>query len=203
MIDEDPTRQLEVRLVPLSHPVPASALDSHLVGTITHHTTPIYMLMSGNHQTIQFHVLKSPNLPLILGHPCLRRHNPHIDWVTGSILEWSPTCQQVCRRPDVVPQPPTCSRSTSNLSKGPAEYQDFRKVFSKARPTSLPPHLPYDCAIDHPWEAWCQASVPGVSSRKRSHGDLDHRHLCSRDYPSLFVPRQSGVFLCGRKRMIP
>ena len=30
----------------------------------------------------------------------------------------------------------------------PAEYLDFREVFSKAKATSLPPHRPYDCAIN-------------------------------------------------------
>lgn len=30
----------------------------------------------------------------------------------------------------------------------PSEYMDFSEVFSKARATSLPPHRPYDCAID-------------------------------------------------------
>lgn len=70
LIDEDLARQLEVGVVPLSHPVLASALDGHLVGTVTHHTTPIHMIMSGNHlETIQVHIIKSPNLPLILGYP--------------------------------------------------------------------------------------------------------------------------------------
>lgn len=30
----------------------------------------------------------------------------------------------------------------------PPDYHDFQEVFSKARATSLPPHRPYDCAID-------------------------------------------------------
>ncbi|XP_059358653.1 uncharacterized protein LOC132097006 [Carassius carassius] len=35
-----------------------------------------------------------------------------------------------------------------NLSNVPEEYQDLREVFSKSRAASLPPHRPYDCAID-------------------------------------------------------
>ena len=51
-------------------PVPASALDRHPLGNVTHQTTPIYMLLSSNdHETLQFHVLKSAHLPLILGYP--------------------------------------------------------------------------------------------------------------------------------------
>lgn len=30
----------------------------------------------------------------------------------------------------------------------PEEYQDLREVFSKTRATCLPPHCPWDCAID-------------------------------------------------------
>ncbi|XDV13693.1 hypothetical protein PO909_002052 [Leuciscus waleckii] len=35
-----------------------------------------------------------------------------------------------------------------NLSNVPAEYLDLKEVFSKSRAASLPPHRPYDCAID-------------------------------------------------------
>ncbi len=35
-----------------------------------------------------------------------------------------------------------------DLTGVPAEYYDLRAVFSKSRATSLPPHRPYDCAID-------------------------------------------------------
>lgn len=34
------------------------------------------------------------------------------------------------------------------LSRVPPEYADLKEVFSKSRATSLPPHRPYDCAID-------------------------------------------------------
>ena len=57
------------------------------MGTVTHQTKLIHMLLSGNHhETIQFQVLKSPHLLLILGYPWLNDNNSHIDWLTGSIL---------------------------------------------------------------------------------------------------------------------
>ncbi len=34
------------------------------------------------------------------------------------------------------------------LSNVPKEYLDLKEVFSKSRAASLPPHRPYDCAID-------------------------------------------------------
>ncbi|KAI3361597.1 hypothetical protein L3Q82_013737 [Scortum barcoo] len=107
------------------------------------------MLLSGNHhETIQFHILHSPRLPLILGYPWLRRHNPHVDWLTGAILGWGSSCHQVCLRQAVVPQPSHCSSTPPDLKGVPSEYLDFREVFNKAKATSLPPHRPYDCAID-------------------------------------------------------
>ncbi len=35
-----------------------------------------------------------------------------------------------------------------DLSNVPIEYLDLKGVFSKSRAASLPPHCPYDCAID-------------------------------------------------------
>ncbi len=44
-----------------------------------------------------------------------------------------------------------------NLSNVPKEYLDLKEVFSKSRAASLPPHRPYDCAIE---------LVPGMSPPK-------------------------------------
>ena len=73
--------------------------------------------------------------------------NTHINWTTGVILGWSPTCHQVCLEQATVSQSSTCSSSAPDMSGVPAEYLDFREVFSKAKATSLPPHRPCDCAI--------------------------------------------------------
>ena len=80
IIDNDLALQLGVGRIRLPVPVSANALDGHLLGTVTHQTVPIHMLLSGNHhETIQFHILSSPRHLLLLGFPWLRRHNPHID----------------------------------------------------------------------------------------------------------------------------
>jgi len=89
-MDEELAHQLGIGCVRLPSPVSASALDGHLLGKVTHQTTPVHVLLSGNHhETIQFHILQSPCIPLILGFPWLLHDNPHIDWTTGVILGWS------------------------------------------------------------------------------------------------------------------
>lgn len=48
----------------------------------------------------------------------------------------------------------------------PREYHDLRHVLSKDRAQSLPPHRPYDCAIDQlpgaplPTKKLCNISLP-------------------------------------------
>lgn len=149
IINSELARQLGIERVPLPQPVPANALDGHALGMVTHQTVPVQMLLSGNHhESISFHILDSTRIPLLLGFPWLRRHNPHIDWATGSILGWSTACHQVCLKQALVPQPPSCPTSAPDLAGVPAEYHDFKEVFSKSKATSLPPHRPYDCAID-------------------------------------------------------
>ncbi|KAF7642148.1 hypothetical protein LDENG_00263700 [Lucifuga dentata] len=72
------------------------------------------------------------------------KHNPHIDWKLNAIVEWNSFCLRSC----VLPAKPPPQEVFPDLSNVPAEYLDLKPVFSKARATSLPPHRPYDCAID-------------------------------------------------------
>ncbi|XP_047195290.1 uncharacterized protein LOC124851551 [Hippoglossus stenolepis] len=59
-----------------------------------------------------------------------------------------------------IPSPPN---EFPDLTGVPSEYQDVKEVFNKARATSLPPHHPYDCAIDLlPATAIFQAMVNDV-----------------------------------------
>lgn len=73
IFDEGLARQLGIGLQPLPCPVPAQALDGHLLGTVTHQTVRVHLLMSGNHhETIQFHVLsKATSLPPHCPYDCV------------------------------------------------------------------------------------------------------------------------------------
>lgn len=190
IIDKELAHQLGIGLSPLPCSVPARALDSHLLGTVTHQTIPVRLLMSGNHhETIQFYALLSPRLPLILGYPWLCRHNPHIDWSAGVIRGWSSACHQVCLKQAaaLLCSPPPCGQP--GLSGVPVQYHDLCEVFSKAMAMSLPPHRPYDCAID---------LLPGTPPQgapllpfwpwKGGHGGLHQGLLGSWYHSTIFIP---------------
>ena len=76
------------------------------------------------------------------------KHNPHIDWRTGSILQWSEHCHVVRLKSAVLPAFNTSSSNElSDLSGVPSEYSGLKEVFNKVQATSFPPHRPYDFAI--------------------------------------------------------
>ncbi|KAK3557454.1 hypothetical protein QTP70_027739, partial [Hemibagrus guttatus] len=94
-----------------------------------------------------FHLIQSPEFPVILGYPWLLQHNPHFDWSTGTVLSWGSTCQTTCMVQN-SPDPVLESQESLDLSQVPIQYHHLKAVFSKRKATSLPPHRPYDCAIE-------------------------------------------------------
>lgn len=165
LIDSTLAKRLNLRLFRLQCPLEACALDGRPICRVTHRTQSLTLRFPDQHtERISFHVYHSPMHPLILGHPWLIQHNPHVDWKTGEILAWGPKCSLTC---GVGVTPPPCpeiskvtvaSTSASNhsdletifpaLDKVPSCYHDLRQVFNKVRASALPPHRPYDCAID-------------------------------------------------------
>ena len=110
-----------VELELLEDPITAFALNGSLLAEVTHKTSPVTLILSGNyHETITFHVIDAPDTPLVLGHPWLVRRNPHIDWSAWRIIGWSNFCHSVCLQsalspvdgnssPSVAPAPPALS----------------------------------------------------------------------------------------------
>lgn len=143
----------ELHLTPshLGAPLEAKALTGVQLAAITQVTPPVSLLISGNHQkTIVFYIIDSPDVSVVLGHPWLVKHNPHIDWANGNILGWSAGCLSHCLRNALMPQCPVrpSTEEPLKLPGVPPVYLDLRAVFSKAKATSLPPHRPYDMAIE-------------------------------------------------------
>ncbi len=111
----------------------------------------VSLSLSGNHcEQIELFIIDSPKAPLVLGHPWLLKHNPHIDWVNNYILAWSQPCRVSCLGAAFPAVSVSCVSQADppDLTGVPAEYCDLRAIFCKSRATSLPPHHPYDCAID-------------------------------------------------------
>ncbi len=79
-IDQSLAKQLQVKLEPILSPLVANVLDGYLLCHVTHLTPPLGLLVSGNHSERHvFHIIDSPDLPLILGFPWLKKHNPYMD----------------------------------------------------------------------------------------------------------------------------
>ncbi len=152
-------RHLHIPIITLDHRIVVKALNGQSLPPVTHSTTPVTLITSGNHtERIIFFLTDSPLAPVVLGHPWLTKHNPRIDWGQSSVAAWSESCYASCLVSACSPV--SCSPlqdEAVNLSNVPAEYHDLKEVFSKSRAASLPPHRPYDCAID---------LVPGTSPPK-------------------------------------
>lgn len=99
-------------------------------------------------ETVQFYILPTSNASIILGLPWLRRHDPDISWREGQISQWNIACNTKCLShvsPLSIRAINATEQTVANL---PEEYRDLSMAFSKVCASRLPPHRPYDCAID-------------------------------------------------------
>ena len=171
-MDTEFVARAQIPVETLEGPLVVNALDGSFLARVTHRTQPLQLVLSGNHrERLQFYVFPSPQSPLVLGHPWLTTHNPQIDWAAGRIAAWSPYCHASCLRsalpPGGVPQdslgPPP------DLTSIPTAYHDIGEVFSKTRALSLPPHRPYDCAIDlHPGASFPSSRLYNLSRPEKA-----------------------------------
>ncbi|KAI2644670.1 Transposon Tf2-6 polyprotein [Labeo rohita] len=115
---------------------------------VSRRTKEIHLIIGNHTEKIQLYITKITSPPVILGHPWLITHDPFISWTNHKIVHWGATCQELCLRAPVG----TCSgeseASDINLEEVPVPYRDLAEVFSKRSAAQLPPHRPYDLAID-------------------------------------------------------
>lgn len=122
-------------------------------GTVTQCTQyePIHLHISSVHyERISLYITVPPKQPLILGLPWIQVHNPWISWPEREITKWSEYCFQHC-----LSHPCLTIASISVESPGqhssmyiPEEYSEFMDVFSRVKASGLPPHSPYNCAVN-------------------------------------------------------
>ncbi|KAI3367921.1 hypothetical protein L3Q82_026751 [Scortum barcoo] len=155
-IDEQAAEQAGIPSEPLERP-PQRPRSGHgrILAQVTHRTLPVKLVLSGNHvESIQLLVISSPATPLIIGYPWLATHNPHMDWAVGKVLSWSLYCHKHCLQSALSPtgEAPTphspLIESSGPVWGSPRLPLDLQEVFNKDKALSLPPHRPYDCAIE-------------------------------------------------------
>ena len=79
--------ELGIPTQPLSLPMDVRALDGRSIDRVIHNTSPINLHVSGNHsKMILLLLIKSPQVPVVLGFSWLQGHNPLIDWSAGAIM---------------------------------------------------------------------------------------------------------------------
>lgn len=150
-LDSSEVKRLGIPTETLQTPITVRWINTRSHHVIHRQTVPLTLMVSGNHQeTITFLVMDCPVTPMVLGIPWLRLHKPHVDWDTGEIISWGLKCHSSCLRSarvsDASPTPPP--PEVPDLSGVPEIYHDLAPVFSKHQAQALPPHRPYDCAID-------------------------------------------------------
>lgn len=193
-IDSELATRARIPLVELSEPRQVQDLNGRTLARATHRTAPLTLLISGNHrEQIQLYVIPSSASPAILCSPWLTKHNPRIDWASGTLAGWSVSCHSLCLR-SALPPAPQSSPSPSpvvDLSMVPQVYHDLGEAFSKQRALSLPPHRPYDCAID------LRSGAPLPSSRlyrlSRPEHEAMEKYLSESLASGLITPSSSPV----------
>uniref|UniRef100_A0A803TPI1 DUF4939 domain-containing protein n=1 Tax=Anolis carolinensis TaxID=28377 RepID=A0A803TPI1_ANOCA len=112
-------------------------------GPVSQWTEPTRMWIREHMEEISFFVTEVPHFPVILGIPWLTLHDPNISWSNRELQFASRYCQnhclvaKVCHATDAEP-----------IITLPKKYSDFWDVFNEKEAEKLPPHRPYDCAID-------------------------------------------------------
>ncbi|KAI2667775.1 Transposon Tf2-6 polyprotein [Labeo rohita] len=149
-IDQAYAAHLGIVTEALSQPLKVTAIDGRplSLSPVTHRTQELTLIIDNHSETIQFYVTKIPSPAIILGHPWLVTHDPLISWTSHRIIHWGATCQELCLRAKVG----TCSGESGALDVDreaiPVQYRDLAEVFSRCSAARLPPHRPYDLAID-------------------------------------------------------
>uniref|UniRef100_A0A3B1JYM9 Gypsy retrotransposon integrase-like protein 1 n=1 Tax=Astyanax mexicanus TaxID=7994 RepID=A0A3B1JYM9_ASTMX len=152
-ISQDLVKEHGVPTRELLRPLAIHAVDGKTVRSkpVTLQTLPITLQASALHfEELPLFVLPCTEHPVILGMPWLKTHDPTVSWRDGDITVWSAHCHEHCLALDslIIQSTSVESPDVSDHIVVPAEYSDFLEVFSKDNATKLPPHRPYDCAID-------------------------------------------------------
>ncbi|KAL0173510.1 hypothetical protein M9458_029478, partial [Cirrhinus mrigala] len=139
-----------------------------------HHSSPFITLQVGlfHLEEMRFLVLEDSTVSIILW---LQQHRPELSWGPCDIIRWSEQSNQLPRQRTSRSSLPFIYTSGKSFTPEiPAEYMAFQDVFSKQAATHLPPHRPWDCALE---------LLPGAQLSK------------GRVYPLSIPERQAMVYI--------
>ena len=206
LMDWNLAKKLHIDCENLARPIRACSLNGADIFMITHITKPIEMAIGNHHETIQFHLFNSTSHSLILGQPWLFLHNPHVDWKSGQIREWGEECTKHCLIESVTEinlfsTNPVTDPEYPDLTSVPSCYHRLKEVFNKTKALSLPPHRPYDCAIDLiPGSTIPKGRLYSISSpEKKAMNDYISATLQAGLIRPSSSPAGAGFFFVGKK----
>ncbi|KAI2644583.1 Transposon Tf2-11 polyprotein [Labeo rohita] len=161
-------------------------------------SSPFITLQVGlfHSEEMRFLVLEDSTVSVILGCPWLQQHHPELSWGSCDVIRWSEHCQTNClvNVPNSTAAPVYLSSTRvespepSFTPEVPAEYMAFQDVFSRQVATQLPPHQPWDCAIDLlpgaqlPEGQVYPLSIPDRQAMEEYIGDFE-----SRIHPTIYL----------------
>ncbi len=130
---------LKVPTDSLVTPLTVTALNGRPLrpGDVTLLTSLLHLSIQKHQEELCFHLIRSPVFPVILGHPWFLQHNPHLNWSTGAILSWGPTCH-VTRLIQSSSDSTLESQEPLDLSQVPTQYHHLKAVFTKKKPCLYP-----------------------------------------------------------------
>ncbi len=173
---------------------------------------PITLRVGHLHEeNIQLLVLEEANTDIILDRPWFAVHEPQIAWRKGDVLKWGNQCFPDCfpslPRPSPPAKPILFLNATSIESPVdqqsvdiPEYYSHFRDVFCPKKATQLPPHRPWDCAIDLlPGESVPKGKIYPVTPRAKGHGGVYKRGSPTGLHRPFYLPCCFKFLFCGQE----
>ncbi|KAK3544517.1 hypothetical protein QTP86_014096 [Hemibagrus guttatus] len=153
-------RQLHLRTTAMPKVYQIHAVTGRPLRQVRHLAGPLCLQIGALHtEEIYLMVLENSTADVVLGRPWLEQHDPILSWKTGEVLRWGEHCFEGCfpERPsprlsrihEVQVHATSMESPLENHSITiPACYSRFSDVFCPKKASKLPPHRPWDCAID-------------------------------------------------------
>ncbi|XP_049753506.1 retrotransposon-like protein 1 [Elephas maximus indicus] len=166
-MDERFAQEHYIALYQKPYPRQIQTMDSSLMDNepVWLYTEPLVCTHQNHQEYIEFDIVPSLSVSMILGIDWLRTHTPEVDWIKGRCTFHSPYCLQNCFRPP----PPCIALERQGLSSLPGllpPYSDLADVFN--------PREADDETSDQPSSDGSDDLSESEPSELQQAGDSDH-----------------------------